>query len=76
MEHLHAILSKLAHLDLSGQIEDIQSTAKGLGASCDVFTGYWRAGNKRVAVKKLRIFLTKEDQVVKVRIAVLWKFRL
>ncbi len=68
MDHLSVILSKLAHLDLSGQIEDIQPTAKGLGASCDVFTGYWGAGNKTVAVKKLRIFLSKEDQVVKVRV--------
>lgn len=68
MEHLSVILSKLAHLNLSGQIEDIQPTAKGLGASCDVFTGFWRTGNKKVAVKKLRIFLSKEELVGKVRI--------
>lgn len=62
------ILDKLSHLNLGGQIEDIQPTAIGLGASCDVFTGYWRAGSKKVAVKKLRIFLTKEDQAIKVRV--------
>ncbi|KLO19298.1 WD40 repeat-like protein [Schizopora paradoxa] len=65
MDDLNNILDKLSHLNLIGQIEDIQATARGLGASCDVFTGYWRAGNKKVAVKKLRVFLTKEEQVIK-----------
>lgn len=67
MSQISEILTKLAHLNLDGQIEDIQPSVKGVGASCDVFIGYYRARDKKVAVKKLRIFLSKEEQVLKVR---------
>ncbi|KLO12884.1 kinase-like protein [Schizopora paradoxa] len=65
MEDFAAIFRKLPHLDLTGQIEDIEPVASGLGPSCEVFKGHWKDGKKTVAVKRLRVFLKKEKRVVK-----------
>ncbi len=58
-----AVFSKLAHLDLSEQIYDIQPISNGLGTSCDMFTAYLRPGNTKVAVKRLRVLLTEGDNI-------------
>jgi len=48
-----------------GQIDDIQPIPKGVGVTCDVFVGYWRVGQKQVAIKKLRVFLSKKEDTAK-----------
>ncbi len=68
-DHEHLVYDKLGHLNLGGQIEDMKQVVGALGASCDVYIGYWRAGDRqvKVAVKKLRFFCSKEPVIAKVR---------
>ncbi len=66
MDRLGTLLKSLSHFDLSGQIDDIQPIPKGVGVTCDVFVGYWRVGQKQVAIKKLRVFLSKKEDTAKV----------
>jgi len=33
---------RLKHLNLEGQIEEMKQAVGALGASCDIYTGYWR----------------------------------
>ncbi len=60
---------RLAHLNLRGQIEGLTQAAGAIGASCDVYTGRWRNGDRlvKVAVKKLRFFCSNEPAIAKVR---------
>ncbi len=60
---------RLAHLNLRGQIEELTQAAGAIGASCDVYTGRWRNGDRlvQVAVKKLRFFCSNEPAIAKVR---------
>lgn len=65
---LDKVLLSLEHLNIQNDIEDVEHV-KALGASCDVYTGYWQAGirRKKVAIKRLRIFCNDELLVAKVR---------
>ena len=71
MEKLEALLARLSHLDLKGQISDLQKVRAKSGNS-DVFTGvrHGRDGAQvKVAVKQLREFTVvngQEDVLVKV----------
>lgn len=73
MEDLNAVLSRLGHLNLSDQVDDIQPT-NGVGASCDVFAAHLKNVNNhgtyrtKVTVKKLRVSDFQRDLIVKVRI--------
>lgn len=64
---LDNVLRRLDHLNIEGQIEDL-ALVNTSGASCDVYTGYWQVGIRRVqlAVKKLRIHCKSEPFVTKV----------
>ena len=77
---LRMILSRLGHLDLSGQLLDKEVARDAHGGYCDVFVGHLspasllnrrmiqRGGFKvKVAIKQLRVRLDKEMQVAKVR---------
>lgn len=65
MERLESVLKTLPHLDLSGQIDNIQPIPKDGGVSCDVFVGEWRSRDgqirRSVAIKRLRFFLQVGD---------------
>lgn len=60
---------KLAHLNLAGQIDGMARAKGAMGASCDIFTGDWRNGDRqvKVAVKMLRFYAVQEQEVAKVR---------
>lgn len=66
MDRLQRILSSLSHLDLADQIVDIEPHAKGIGGFCDVYIGYSRKHKKKVAVKRVRVFLLKDEAFAKV----------
>lgn len=72
MEDLNAVLSRLGHLNLSDQVDDIQPT-NGVGASCDVFAAHLKNVDNhgtyrtKVTVKKLRVSDVQREQIVKVR---------
>lgn len=69
MERLKEILEKLAHLDLSDDVLDIQPFANVLGGSCEVFVARSkRHEGKKVAVKRIRVFLTTDEALAKVRL--------
>lgn len=68
MDRLDGLLSKLRHIDLSGEIVDVRPVFKGFGASCDVFVGFCRPIRKKVAVKRLRVFMSREEEFAKVRL--------
>ncbi len=55
-------------MNLGGQIEGLTQVAGAIGASCDVYSGRWRAGDRlvKVAVKKLRFFCFTEPAIAKV----------
>lgn len=64
---LHQILSKLTHLDLTGQVVYDNSVIKAHGGYCDVFLGeYTSFPGKKVAVKRLRIHTQSERDFGKV----------
>ncbi|KLO13881.1 kinase-like protein [Schizopora paradoxa] len=65
MDKLLNILASLSHLSLEGQIVEKQSFVSGLGGSCDVYKAWSTKHNKRVAVKQIRAFLTKEPSFAK-----------
>ncbi len=67
MDRLDGLLSKLREIDLSGTIVDVKPVLKGFGASCDVFVGFCLPIRKRVAVKRLRVFMSREEEFAKVR---------
>lgn len=68
MERLGSLLKDLPHLDLSGQIIFSHTSPRSAGATCDVFIGHWNVGSKQiqVAIKRVRVFIGKEELVAKV----------
>ena len=74
MDRLDGLLSKLRDINLSGEIADVRPVFKGFGASCDVFVGFCRPIRKKVAVKRLRVFMSREEEFAKVRDAMLILF--
>ena len=66
MEKLSKILESLSHLNLEGKIIQKQQYASELGSSCDVFTAWSLKHNKKVAVKQIRTYLTRDPLFAKV----------
>lgn len=67
LKDFEAILTNNPKLDLTDQVENIESKAIGYGPNCEVFKGYLKNGNITVAVKKLRAIRWDEVRVVQVR---------
>ncbi|KLO16775.1 kinase-like protein, partial [Schizopora paradoxa] len=65
MDRLDGLLAKLRDINLSGEIADVRPVFKGFGASCDVFVGFCRPIRKKVAVKRLRVFMSREEEFAK-----------
>ncbi len=66
MDYIQTILAEIAHLDLKDLIVDTQLHAVSFGASCDVHSAWSKRHGKKVAVKKIRVFLTNEEAFMKV----------
>ncbi len=66
MDGLEQILSSLSYLNLEGQIIDKKAHASGFGGSCDVYSAWSSKHNKKVAVKQIRAFMTKDKDFAKV----------
>ncbi|KLO14121.1 kinase-like protein [Schizopora paradoxa] len=64
-DRLKEILSSLSHLDLEGQIINRTAHASGFGGSCDVYSAFSIRHNKTVAVKQIRVFMTKDRDFAK-----------
>jgi len=65
MDRLATILSTLNHLDLGDQIVQRESIQAGIGGTCDVFTAWSTKQNSKVAVKRIRVFLRKDEKLAK-----------
>ncbi|KLO05396.1 kinase-like protein [Schizopora paradoxa] len=65
MKSLTDLLSNLSHLNLEGLIVDKQMHASGYGSSCDVFSAWSTKHGKKVAVKQIRMFLRKDEVLLK-----------
>ena len=65
---LDKVISKLTEhgLDLSGQIVSVDQASKACGGFCDVTVGHCQTINKKVAIKKLRVHLSKDIRFAKV----------
>lgn len=67
---LHRLLQKLEHLDLHGQVSDIQHVPlhRYVGSSCDILRGVRRHDGieTRVAIKRLRFHVYEEGKLDKV----------
>ncbi len=66
MDRLANTLSSLKHLNLDGHIVRKHPLQAGLGGTCDVFTAYSTKHSRKVAVKRIRVFLRKDEALMKV----------
>lgn len=65
-EILNQVLVDLKEHNLTGKIVKEDDAIKGSGAHFDVYRGWSTEHNKRVALRRLRIFLEKEPVFLKV----------
>ncbi len=70
MDRLAGILSTLRHLNLKGEVVRRESVQTGLGGTCDIFAAWSNKHNAKVAVKRIRVFLLKEEKFAKVRLII------
>ena len=70
-DYLAIVRDRLSQLDLSGDIDDVSAMAKTSGGFCDVFLGHSRKYDKKVAIKKVRMYLTQDPNFAKVRLHIL-----
>ena len=66
-DRLKEIISSLSHLNLEGKIVNKTIHASGFGGSCDVYSAFSTKHNRKVAVKQIRVFMTKDKDFAKVR---------
>ena len=69
-EKLELVKTKLEHLNLKDQIHDIHPVPmKTIGGSCDILAGVCNLDGRqmKVAIKRLRFFVSKEREFAKVR---------
>ena len=69
---MDAVLEDLPHLNLTGQVEKIYSTARGGGGFYDIYHGLLLPGGKLVAVRELRAYLQESGGFEKVRTCLDW----
>jgi len=65
MDRLEEILSSLSHLNLEGKVINRELHASAFGGSCDVYSAWSTKHNQRVAVKRIRVFMTKNRNFAK-----------
>ncbi len=66
MNKLEDILASLSHLNLEGCIVRKQQVASRFGGSCDLYIAWSERHNFKVAVKRMRFFMRKDDSFAKV----------
>ncbi len=66
MNTLEDILAGLSHLNLEGCIVRKQQVASKFGGSCDLHAAWSERHRFKVAVKRMRIFMRKDDSFAKV----------
>jgi hypothetical protein len=59
------VLGQHSHLDLTKEIELVDDVIRGHGGYSDVYYGRFVMGGKYVAIKRLRVHIQKERQLVK-----------
>ena len=67
MDYFTTVLSTLIYLDLKGHIVLKESVQSGFSGTCDVFTAWSYKHNSKVAVKRVRVSLKKDEKLAKVR---------
>ncbi len=66
MDRLEKILSDFPHLNLKDQIVNKDIYASRFGASSDVYSAWSLRHKRKVAVKRIRTFMTNDEALVKV----------
>lgn len=66
-DRLEEMLSSLSHLNLEGKVINKTAHASGFGGSCDVYSAWSVKHDKKIAVKQIRAFMTKDKNFAKVR---------
>ncbi len=66
MSRLEDILAILSHLNLEGCIVRKQQVASRFGGSCDLYVAWSERHHFKVAMKRMRIFMRKDDSFAKV----------
>ena len=75
-ERLKSLTERLQHLNLQERIQDIQLVPmKNIGGSCDILSGTYdlRGRKVKIAIKRLRFFISKEEEFAKVCRAWHWQ---
>lgn len=66
MDYLETTLSDLSHLNLKDLITEKDLSSPRIGASSEVYPAWSLRHGVMVAVKQIRIFMTKDDVFIKV----------